>query len=174
MWWILGAVAVAVIAVFAMQVRISDRQIRKEDAVREVRAQRFEARQRLVGAGSQRTVGVVRERYKRDSGAGVAERMGEDEAQAVLRPEPDNPRDPDAVRVLVFGEPIGYLSVVHARQYRAAIDLAAEHGELLAARVRARTCTTDVGRPTDDMNEFLLYLPNAASVMHELESAYAE
>jgi hypothetical protein len=51
------------------------------------------------------------------------------EAVAELEPEPGNPHDPRAVKVLIEGSHVGYLSRRHARRYRRQIRAKREAGE---------------------------------------------
>ncbi len=53
---------------------------------------------------------------------------------AGLRPEPDNPKDPEAVEVEIDALLVGYLSRADARAYRPIIDRLATHGLAMACQ----------------------------------------
>ena len=56
---------------------------------------------------------------------------------AVLMPEPSNPKDPNAIRVVAEGgRTIGYLDRDYARQYREAFALLTRHGRVGACRAK--------------------------------------
>lgn len=58
------------------------------------------------------------------------------EHEVVLLPEPTNPHDPNAVRVLAEPDQlVGYLSRENAVRYRPAIDVLAQRGFMLGARM---------------------------------------
>ena len=124
--------------------------------------------ERRVGAECKRTVAVVGEFYR----AGVAQlvrRIECDEVTALLVPEPTNRHDPNAVKVLILGEHVGYLSRKHALDYQPALQLAAQHGEVLAVRANAHK----YGSGEYERHEVVMYLPTMKSLMRELEAAYA-
>lgn len=56
---------------------------------------------------------------------------------AVLAPERNNPRDPNAIRVIAEGgRPVGYLSRDYARDYREVFALLEQHGRVGACRAK--------------------------------------
>jgi hypothetical protein len=167
-----GGLAVVLVGLVAL-VMWSRSRAATDDRARQSREDFYASRQRFVGVGCKRTVGAVGEYFSRYLGGIVAERMNGGEAIAVLEPEPDNPKDPEAVQVIIFGHEVGYLSASHARQYRPAIDLAGQHGELLAVRVQCRSYKTQIEGEPGEMNEFLLFLPTMVSLTRELEAAYS-
>lgn len=76
---------------------------------------------------------IVGESFRQDTlealGGGRTERGVERQShQATLMPEPENPKDPAAVAVLIEGRLVGYLSRENARVYRPVIDLVAAKG----------------------------------------------
>ncbi|MBL8530566.1 MAG: hypothetical protein JNK94_02420 [Hyphomonadaceae bacterium] len=79
-------------------------------------------------------VQVVGESRRQGVLAAAAARGGE--VSAVLRPEDDNPHDPNAVRVEIEGQLCGYLPRDTARLYRG--NLAAAGDARLVVRCRAR------------------------------------
>jgi HIRAN domain len=86
------------------------------------------------------------------------------ETSATLEPEPDNPHDPEAVKVLLEGRHVGYLSRDDARRYGPAVRLLLEHGRVLA-------CDAVVGgrgpdATTDNLGVFL-ELPRAPEALLE-------
>lgn len=86
------------------------------------------------------------------------------EAKATLEPEPDNPHDPEAVKVLLEGRHVGYLSREDARRYGPAVRLLLERGRVLA-------CDAVVGgrgpdATTDNLGVFL-ELPRAPEALLE-------
>jgi hypothetical protein len=81
-----------------------------------------------------RTVGVSHyqgalRRIAGAAGAGPVRR----EVDAALVPEPTNPHDPNAVRVEIDGELVGYLSREDAVRYGPAVQRLREHGRLLVS-----------------------------------------
>jgi hypothetical protein len=83
---------------------------------------------------------------------------------ATLEPEPENPHDPNAVKVLVEGRHVGYLSRDDAVRYGPAVRLLREHDRVLA-------CDAVVGgrgpdATTDNLGVFL-ELPRAPEALLE-------
>lgn len=132
----------------------------------------YAARQHPIGADCKRTVAAVGEFYRRPEGEAAARRVVQGGTVAVLEPEPDNPADPFAVKVVVLGHHVGYLSAEHAREYHPVLELAGAHGELLATRVRTRIYETHVDGEEVGVNGFQLLLPTVVRATRELESAY--
>ena len=54
------------------------------------------------------------------------------EATAALVPEPENPHDPNAIKVTIGGTLVGYLSRDDAVRYGPAVRLLRENGRVLA------------------------------------------
>lgn len=78
-------------------------------------------------------VSVVGESYRQDTLEAIGGRRtdrGVERRQhlAGLQPEPENPKDPHAIAVLIEGRLVGYLSRENARAYRPVIDLVATKG----------------------------------------------
>lgn len=68
------------------------------------------------------------------------------EKLAELRPEPDNPHDPNAVMVLIDGHHVGYLPAKSVQQSRRLIDRAiAEHGAATCPAVINKGWSDDPG-----------------------------
>lgn len=70
---------------------------------------------------------------------GKCERGHEKEVRVFLVPEPGNPHDPDAVRVTVEGEPVGYLCRADAVAYKGPL------AEIVKAKAVATCAGTIVG-----------------------------
>jgi len=86
------------------------------------------------------------------------------QSSATLEPEPDNPHDPEAVKVLLEGRHVGYMSREDARRYGPAVRLLREHD-------RVRACDAFIGgrgpdATTDNLGVFL-ELPRAPEAMLE-------
>jgi len=95
-----------------------------------------------------------------DTGAGRVRHQ----ASATLEPEPDNPHDPEAVKVFLEGRHVGYLSREDARRYGPAVRLLREHDRVVA-------CDAFVGgrgpdATTDNLGVFL-ELPRAPEALLE-------
>ena len=89
---------------------------------------------------------------------------------ALLLPEPSNPYDPNAVRVLIpTGGTVGYLSRENAVAYRPAIERVAAVGKLLGCRA---SLSGGWDRGSDDRGSFgvRLFLEDPDHVMAEIES----
>ena len=119
---------------------------------------------RLVGASCKDTVIVVGTEYRQAVVDAAARQMSGGEVLALLRAEPSNPHDAHAVRVELLGQVVGYLSSFQARKYEPAIALAAQHGELVAARAFAFDHAGSTA--------LKLCLPAPAVVLRELGGAY--
>jgi hypothetical protein len=96
--------------------------------------------------------------------------MSGGECLASLEAEPTNPRDPLAVKVLMFGKIVGYLSREQAVEYGPAVALAVQHGEFITVRAHGRSWAGEFSEGDD----LLLYLPTMKSLMRELQLAYSE
>ena len=88
-------------------------------------------------------------------------------ATATLEPEPENPHDANAVRVLVEGRHVGYLSREDAVRYGPPVRLLSEHGRVLA-------CDAVIGgrgpdATTDNLGVFL-ELPRAPEALLEAQT----
>jgi hypothetical protein len=79
-----------------------------------------------------RVVGVS---HYQDALAEITGRTGEERVRhrvkATLEPEPTNPHDPNAIRVLAAGRHVGYLSREDAVRYGPAVRLLRENGRVL-------------------------------------------
>jgi HIRAN domain len=92
----------------------------------EVRLGFADARVRVVGVSHYQD--ALREIAGADAGEAVRH-----EATAALVPEPDNPHDPNAIRVTIGGRLVGYLSREDAVRYRPAVDVLQESGRVLTS-----------------------------------------
>ena len=81
-----------------------------------------------------RAVGVshYQDALRRSAGAEGPVSIRRD-VEAALVPEPENPHDPNAVRVEVDGELVGYLARDDALRYGPAVRRLREHGRLLVS-----------------------------------------
>jgi hypothetical protein len=111
---------------------------------------------------------VVGEFYR----AGISQFLREIERQetpAVLIPEPTNRHDRNAIKVVLGGKHVGYLSRKHATEYYPAILLAQDHGEVLTVRAYGYT----YGSGEHQGQEVVMYLPTMKALMGELQAVYA-
>ena len=127
----------------------------------------YVAGQRPVGAGYSGSVIVVGTEYRQPAVAAAIKAMAGGETLAFLEAEPSNPHDRLAVRVIVAGATIGYLSATQARRYQSAVALAAQRSEFIAVRAYADSV------PGSSIVHLKLRLPDAKDVVRELETAYA-
>ena len=90
---------------------------------------------------------------------------------AVLEPEPANPHDPNAIRVLVAGRPAGYLSRDDALRYGSAVRLLRDHDHVLVCD--ALIVGRGPGAGTQNLGLFL-ELPRAPEALLEARTIVRE
>ena len=119
-----------------------------------------------------RVVGVshYQDALRRRSGAAGAGPVRH-EVEAALVLEPANPHDPNAVRVEVEGELVGYLSREDALRYGPAVSRLREHGRLLVAD--AVISGRGAGSETTNLGLFLS-LPSATEAELEVRMLVAD
>jgi len=127
----------------------------------------YVAGQRPVGVDYSGSVIIVGTEYRQPAVVAAIKAMAGGETLAFLEAEPSNPHDPLAVRVIVAGATIGYLSAAQARRYQSAVALAAQHSEFITVRAFADPV------PGSSIVHLKLRLPDATDVVRELETAYA-
>lgn len=118
----------------------------------------------LVGENCARTISVVGEYYRQGNLKTMRSMLkaarGDVFAELVL--DADNPYDPLAVKVLVLGQHVGYLAREQARKYHQAVELVESRGKVLACRFYLTT-------GCDGIDEIVLYLPHASTLMKEIQ-----
>jgi hypothetical protein len=138
------------------------------DSAGSARPDRYTTRGRLVRSDSRDVLIAVDTGHRQQAAAAACQSMAGGDGVAYLEAEPDSSSGTFTVRVVMYGATVGHLSKTQAVTYRAAVSLAAKHGEYIAAAAFA-----DCPPGSAMAAHIKLRLPAVAKVLEQLRAAYS-